>query len=59
MAPARLIKADNELHAPRQPMETNEDVNEGVKESGTGKRVTPVSDIGHQAVHMIAFSLQS
>lgn len=52
-APARLIKADNELHALSQPMETNEDVNERVKESGTGKRVKAVSNIRQQTVQMI------
>lgn len=36
-------------------METNEDVNERVKESGTGKRVKPVSNIRHQTVQMIGF----
>lgn len=39
MVLVRLIKADNELYAPRQPVEANEDVHDGVKESGTVNRV--------------------
>lgn len=40
-------------------METNEDVNEGVKGSGTGRRVKLVSNIRQQTLRTAGFFPQS